>query len=655
MDFGIKRRFLYLEKNNKNKSKVYGLLFIYVLIGVLIFFGVNSIISSEDVTQIEYSQLISMAEDDKIISLEIEDSGYVRARDLNGLYYKTYAPNFLTDQQYVYGLASRGIEIKYVNSLENSWWVSILTLLLPIFLLLFMFSFLFRSRGGAAGQSMNFIKSPAKKYENKKNKVSFNDVAGVKEAKEELTDVIKFLKNPKTFNKLGARMPKGVLLVGPPGTGKTLLARAVAGEAEVPFFYISGSDFVELFVGVGAARVRDLFNQAKANAPAIIFIDEIDAVGRQRGAGLGGGHDEREQTLNSILVEMDGFDPSIGIIVMAATNRADVLDKALLRPGRFDKKVVVDRPDAQGRKEILKIHFRGKKISPDMDLDILAKITPGFVGADLENLVNEAALLAARSGKKYITMKDCEEAVERVLAGPERKTRILTDQEKEVVAYHELGHALLGTLLPNSDPVHKVTIIPRGYAALGYTLQLPTEDRYLMSKSELLDDIVVMLGGRAAEEIIFEEITSGAENDLKRATEMARRMVENYGMSEKIGPVFWGSESEETFLARELFREKNYSDETAKELDSEVKRIINYSYEKAKKILNENRKKLEIITQYLLKVETINGKELKDLLSKDIDDLNDFVDNFGDSSTIQEEVRVINYEYTTRKNKFTEG
>jgi len=636
-------------QNKRNQPRVFWLLLIYITIGILIYVGVSSLIGTQDITKIEYSELVQMLEDKKIVSLEIEDSGYARARDQRGLYYETYAPNLLSDQQYVYGLANQGIEIKYVRSLENSWWISILTFLLPVFLLIFLFTFLFRSSGGGANQGMNFIKSPAKKYDPEKNRTTFNDVAGVKEAKEELTDVVKFLKDPKIFNRLGARMPKGVLLVGEPGTGKTLLARAVAGEANVPFFYISGSDFVELFVGVGAARVRDLFNQAKANAPAIIFIDEIDAVGRQRGAGLGGGHDEREQTLNSILVEMDGFDPSIGIIVMAATNRPDVLDKALLRPGRFDKKVVIDRPDAEGRKDILKIHFRGKKIAPDVDLDVLARATPGFVGADLENLVNEAALLAARNGEKFITMKDCEEAIERVMVGPERKTRVLSDQEKEVVAYHELGHAILGTILPNADPVHKVTIIPRGYAALGYTLQLPSEDRYLMNKSEILDDIAVMLAGRAAEEIIFDEITSGAENDLKRATEMARRMVESFGMSEKIGPVAWASESEETFLARELFREKNYSDETAKELDSEIKQIINKSYEKAKSVLIDNKEKLELIAQYLLKKETITGKELKELLQKDIDDLKEYVESFGVSSTLEEE-RVVNYEYLPREN-----
>jgi len=568
-----------------------------------------------------------MIEKGEILSIEIDDSGYVRAKSKEGIFYKTYAPNLLSDQQYVYGLASQGIQVQYVKSFGNSWWVTLLTIFLPLFLFIIMMNLLLRPAKGSPTEGMTFIRSPAKKYTDSKNRVTFDDVAGVKEAKEELQDIIKFLKDPKAFTKLGARMPKGVLLVGPPGTGKTLLARAVAGEANVPFFYISGSDFVELFVGVGAARVRDLFNQAKAHAPSIIFIDEIDAVGRQRGAGLGGGHDEREQTLNAILVEMDGFDPNIGVIVMAATNRPDVLDRALLRPGRFDKKIVVDIPDAEGRKEILKIHFRGKKVAPDVDLDVLARATPGFVGADLENLVNEAALLAARSGEKYITMAHCEEAIERVIAGPERKTRILSQEEKEVVAYHELGHAILATLLPNADPVHKVTIIPRGYAALGYTLQLPTEDKYLMSKSEILDDLVVLLGGRAAEEIVFRDITTGAENDLKRATIIARKVVAELGMSEKIGPVAWSDESEETFLARELFREVNYSDETAKEIDFEIKRLINDSYEKAKIILLENKEKLDLIAKYLLEKEAISGEELKNLLEKDVKELENLVDS----------------------------
>jgi cell division protease FtsH len=477
---------------------------------------------------------------------------------------------------------------------------------------------------------MKFTKSPAKKYDPQKDKITFKDVAGIEEAKEELEDIVSFLKDPKSFNNLGARMPKGVLLVGQPGTGKTLAARAVAGEAQVPFFYISGSDFVELFVGVGASRVRELFNQAKAENPAIIFIDEIDAVGRQRGAGLGGGHDEREQTLNSLLVEMDGFDPSAGIIVMAATNRPDILDKALLRPGRFDKKITIDAPDLKGREEILKIHFRGKKIAKDLDLEVLARSTPGFVGADLENLVNEAALLAARDNREFITMDDCQEAIERVIAGPARKSRKLSEKEKKIVTYHELGHAILGYLLPNSDPVHKITIVPRGNAALGYTLQLPLKEKYLMSEDELRDRIVTLLGGRAAEEIIFDEITSGAGNDLKQSTELAKKMIMQLGMSKKIGPISWGEEEGEVFLGRELTKMKNYSQETAKEIDSEIKSFILSSYEKAKKILTENKERLKLLAIYLYNIETLDGKVFKELMKKDIEDLRNFILNNDD-------------------------
>ncbi|MFA6842180.1 MAG: ATP-dependent zinc metalloprotease FtsH [Defluviitoga tunisiensis] len=638
----------------QRKNNVLGLLMMYIIIALFIYLGISSLLNTQDVTKVEYSELVQMIEKKEILSIEIDDSGYIRAKSKEGIFYKTYAPNLLIDQQYVYGLANQGIEVKYVRSFGNSGWVTLLTIFLPLVIFIIMLNLLLRPGKGSASEGMTFIRSPAKKYTGTKSKVTFDDVAGVKEAKEELEDIIKYLKDPRAFTKLGARMPKGVLLVGPPGTGKTLLARAVAGEANVPFFYISGSDFVELFVGVGAARVRDLFNQAKANAPAIIFIDEIDAVGRQRGAGLGGGHDEREQTLNAILVEMDGFEPNSGVVVMAATNRPDVLDKALLRPGRFDKKVVVDIPDVEGRKDILKIHFRGKKVAPDVDLEVLARATPGFVGADLENLVNEAALLAARSGDKYITMAHCEEAIERVIAGPERKTRILSQEEKEVVAYHELGHAILATFLPNSDPVHKVTIIPRGYAALGYTLQLPTEDKYLISKSEILDDLVVLLGGRAAEEIVFKDITTGAENDLKRATQIARKVVAELGMSEKIGPVSWSDESEETFLARELFQEVNYSDETAKEIDLEIKRLINESYEKAKTMLMEQREKLDLIAKYLLEKETISGEDLKKLLDTDVNELKNLVDDMLHPKTPEYE-RVPHYEYFIRKNKFIEG
>ncbi len=608
-----------------------GPLIIYLLLAILIFTSISRM-NSTDAQEISYTELVNMLDKGQIISLEIDDSGHVTAKAGNGTLFKTYAPTMVVDEAYTRSLVKDGIRIKYNQSSGSSWWMSILIYMAPIAIMILFWLWIFKgigNRGGGA-PGMKFTKSPAKKYDPQKDKITFKDVAGIDEAKEELEDIVSFLKDPKSFNNLGARMPKGILLVGQPGTGKTLAARAVAGEAQVPFFYISGSDFVELFVGVGASRVRELFNQAKAESPAIIFVDEIDAVGRQRGAGLGGGHDEREQTLNSLLVEMDGFDPSSGIIVMAATNRPDILDKALLRPGRFDKKISIDSPDLKGREQILKIHFKGKKIAKDIDLEVLARSTPGFVGADLENLVNEAALLAARERREYITMEDCQEAIERVIAGPARKSRKLSDKEKKIVTYHELGHAILGYLLPNSDPVHKITIVPRGHAALGYTLQLPLEEKYLMSEDELKDRIVTLLGGRAAEEIVFDEITSGAGNDLKKSTEITKKMIMQLGMSKKIGPISWGEEEGEVFLGRELTKMKNYSQETAKEIDTEIKSFVLNSYEKAKNMLTENRDRLELLAIYLYNIETIDGKEFKELMKKDIEDLRDYVLNNDD-------------------------
>jgi cell division protease FtsH len=608
-----------------------GPLIIYLLLAILIFTSISRL-NSSDAMEISYTELVNMLDKGQIISVEITDSGNVTAKAANGTLYQTYAPTLVVDETYTRSLVKDGIRIKYIESSGSSWWMTILIYLAPIAIMIVFWLWIFRSMGnnGGGGPGMKFTKSPAKKYDPQKDKITFKDVAGIEEAKEELEDIVSFLKDPKSFNNLGARMPKGILLVGRPGTGKTLAARAVAGEAQVPFFYISGSDFVELFVGVGASRVRELFNQAKAESPAIIFIDEIDAVGRQRGAGLGGGHDEREQTLNSLLVEMDGFDPSAGIVVMAATNRPDILDKALLRPGRFDKKITIDTPDLKGREEILKIHFKGKKIAKDLDLEVLARSTPGFVGADLENLVNEAALLAARDRREFITMDDCQEAIERVIAGPARKSRKLSEKEKKIVTYHELGHAILGYLLPNSDPIHKITIVPRGNAALGYTLQLPLEEKYLMSEDELKDRIVTLLGGRAAEEIIFNEITSGAGNDLKKSTEMAKKMIMQLGMSKKIGPISWGEEEGEVFLGRELTKMKNYSQETAKEIDSEIKSFILTSYKKAKDILNENKERLKLLAIYLYNIETIDGKQFKELMKKDLEDLRNFVLNNDD-------------------------
>ncbi len=487
-------------------------------------------------------------------------------------------------------------------------------MLLPIIFFIAFWLFILRQSQAGAGQALSFGKSRARRLSDTQAKVTFADVAGVDEAKQELQEIIDFLKNPDKFQALGAKIPRGVLLLGNPGTGKTLLARAVAGEAGVPFFHISGSDFVEMFVGVGASRVRDLFDQAKAHRPAIVFIDEIDAVGRHRGAGLGGGHDEREQTLNQLLVEMDGFDPNLGVILMAATNRPDVLDPALTRPGRFDRRVIVDNPDAKGRHEILNVHIKGKPLASDVDIELLSKRTAGFSGADLANLVNEAALLAARRNKNQLTTAEFDESVERVVAGPERKSRIIHDREKSVLAYHEVGHALLAKLLPNSDPPHKVTILPRGMA-LGYTLTLPSEDRYLMSKSQMLDEMTVFLGGRVAEQIVFSEITTGAQNDLERCTEMARRMVCEFGMSENLGPLTLGRRNGPVFLGRDFHEDRNYSEEVAAKIDVEIRNIVDACYDKATQMLTEHREILDRIVNVLLEKETIGSEELDRLIN----------------------------------------
>ena len=463
---------------------------------------------------------------------------------------------------------------------------------------------------------MNFGKSKAKLYNDDKKKVRFKDVAGADEEKQELVEVVEFLKDPRKFAELGARIPKGVLLVGPPGTGKTLLARAVAGEAGVPFFSISGSDFVEMFVGVGASRVRDLFENAKKNAPCIIFIDEIDAVGRQRGAGLGGGHDEREQTLNQLLVEMDGFGANEGIIIVAATNRPDILDPALLRPGRFDRQITVDRPDVKGREAVLKVHARNKPLDESVNLKAIAARTPGFSGADLENLLNEAALVAARQNKKKVDMTDIDEATDRVIAGPAKKSRVISKKERNIVAFHEAGHTVIGVVLEEAEMVHKVTIVPRGQAG-GYAVMLPKEDRYFMTKPELLDKIVGLLGGRVAEEIVFGEVSTGAHNDFQRATGIARRMVTEFGMSEKLGPLQFGQSSGgQVFLGRDLHNEQNYSDKIAYEIDVEIQTIIKECYAKAKKVLTENRDKLDLIANTLLEVETLDAEQIKHLVEK---------------------------------------
>ena len=502
-----------------------------------------------------------------------------------------------------------------VTEKSESLFVTILSLLTPfgILIIFFIFWFLFMNSGaqGGAGsnKTMSFGKSRAKILNpTDKTKVTFNDVAGVDEEKEELEEIVEFLKNPRKFTEMGARIPKGVLLVGQPGTGKTLLAKAVAGEAGVPFFIISGSDFVEMFVGVGASRVRDLFEEAKKKAPCIVFIDEIDAVGRQRGAGLGGGHDEREQTLNQLLVEMDGFSANEGVIVLAATNRPDVLDKALLRPGRFDRQIVVSAPDVKAREEILEVHSRKKKLAPDVDLKTIAKNTSGFSGADLENVLNEAALLAARRNKPEISMTEVEDAMVKVTMGPEKRTRVRSEKEQKLVAYHEAGHAVVSRFLPTQDPVHQISIIPRGMAG-GYTMYRPTEDKSFMSRTEMIENIVSLLGGRVSEKLVLDDISTGASNDIERATKIARNMVTKYGMSERVGTITLGQNQEEVFLGRDFAQSKEYSEETAAIIDEEVKSIIDYAYKKAAEILNANMDKLHVVAGILLEKEKIDGEE----------------------------------------------
>jgi len=507
---------------------------------------------------------------------------------------------------------SKGLVVSVEPAPQWGNYVGLLGFLLPTLLLIGVFVFMMRQAQGSNNQALSFGKSRARLFTGNKPTITFADVAGVDEAKQELTEVVEFLKYPDKFNALGARIPRGVLLVGPPGTGKTMLARAVAGEAGVPFFSISGSEFVEMFVGVGASRVRDLFDQAKRNSPCIIFVDEIDAVGRHRGAGLGGSHDEREQTLNQILVEMDGFDSQTNIIVVAATNRPDVLDPALLRPGRFDRQVVLDRPDIKGRVAILGVHSRGKPLDKGINLETIAKVTPGFSGADIENLVNESAILAARRNRKTITMSEMEEAIDRVIAGPERRSRIISDREKAITAYHEVGHALVARMLPNVDPVHKISIISRGMMG-GYTRVLPGEDRYMWSRSQFKDNLAFALGGRAAEEIIFQEITTGASNDIERVTEMCRQMVMRYGMSPKLGPMALGRKEELVFLGREISEQRNYSDEIAYEIDKEVRALVDEAYARAKEILTTYKDKLVEISELLIEKETLDAADFEAL------------------------------------------
>ena len=588
------------------------LLLILVVISCIDYFSMQKT-TRQEVGYTQFLQEVNAGNVEKVTIVQ----NTLRVTGTDGKEYTTVTPDAPNSDPGLYDkLAAKNINVTAENPPEPPWWSQMLSSILPILLLCGVWFYMMQQTQGGGGRVMNFGKSRARMSGGDKVKVNFGDVAGADEAKQELEEVVEFLKHPKKYNDLGARIPKGVLLFGPPGTGKTLLAKAVAGEAGVPFFSISGSDFVEMFVGVGASRVRDLFEQAKKNAPCIVFIDEIDAVGRQRGAGLGGGHDEREQTLNQLLVEMDGFAANEGIIIIAATNRPDILDPALLRPGRFDRQIVVDKPDVRGRLAILKVHAKGKPIAKDADLDILARRTPGFTGADLANLVNEAALLAARRDKHQIGMTELEEAIERVMAGPERKSHIMSDEEKRLTAYHEGGHTLVGMMLEHADPVHKVTIIPRGRAG-GYTLMLPKEDRNYATRSELLDRLKVAMGGRVAEEVVLKEISTGASQDIKQASQIVRSMVMQYGMSDVLGPVSYGEGADhQVFLGRDLNNQRNYSEEVASEIDKEVRRIMEDAYEACRQIITENRDKLELIANALLERETLTAAELEELIRR---------------------------------------
>ena len=587
------------------KNVTFYLLIIIVAIWMIDYYSASTV-SKTDIT---YSAFMKHVQQDEVKQVTIVDN-VISGKLKDGKDFSTVAPS---DDSLIPTLRARDIEIKAELPPQPPWWTTILSSLLPMLLIVGIWFMLMQQSQGCGGRVMNFGKSRARRYDEDNIKITFKDVAGADEAKQELEEVVEFLKHPKKYNDLGAKIPKGVLLYGPPGTGKTLLAKAVAGEAGVPFFSISGSDFVEMFVGVGASRVRDLFEQAKKSAPCIVFIDEIDAVGRQRGAGLGGGHDEREQTLNQLLVEMDGFGANEGIIMIAATNRPDILDPALLRPGRFDRQIVVDRPDIKGRQEILKVHVKGKPISPEVELGVIARRTPGFTGADLSNLVNEAALMAARKNKNKIDMPEMEEAAERVIMGPERRSRVISDKEKRLTAYHEGGHTLVGMLLDNTDPVHKVTIIPRGRAG-GYTLSLPKEDRYYATRSEMLDELKVLLGGRVAEALVLKEISSGASNDLQRATSLARQMICEYGMSPELGPMTFGHRQDQVFLGRDIGRDKDYSEEVAAKIDKEIRKFIDEAYQKTESLLNENMDKLHLIADALIERETLEGEEIDQLM-----------------------------------------
>jgi len=603
----------YFMNTTRNRSSIVYLLLFIAIISLVIYNFQQQNSSKEGLT---ISQLAQDIKNDKVGRVVVDDNTLIATYKDGTQKEAQKEPNAtFVEQLKQFGVTEENLSTEHLT-LEvkaPSAWMGIMTALgyfLPFLILLGVFWFVFRQAQGSNNAALSFGKSRARMFSSEQPKVTFEDVAGVDESKEELREVVEFLREPEKFINLGARIPKGVLLVGPPGTGKTLLAKAVAGEAGVPFFSISGSEFVEMFVGVGASRVRDLFEQAKRHSPCIVFIDEIDAVGRQRGAGLGGSHDEREQTLNQMLVEMDGFDTDTNVIIMAATNRPDILDPALLRPGRFDRRVILDRPDMRGREAILKVHVKGKPLAPDVDLKDLARATPGFVGADLENLVNEAAILAARRNKKVINMDELQASIERVIAGPERKSRLISDEEKRIIAYHEAGHAVVMNALPEADPVHKVSIISRGQMG-GFTLALPEEDRTLMPRKKLFADLVGLLGGRAAEELVFDDITSGAANDIERVTKIARSMVTRLGMSEALGQMVYGQKEELIFLGREISEQRDYSEAVAQKIDEEVRRLVDEAYQKAKEILTYYRDKLDGVAEKLLELETISREEFE--------------------------------------------
>ena len=585
-------------------------LVLYLLIIAIAVFAIDSLAGqNNNKAEMSYTGFVQQVQQKKVESVTITNDHGIKGKLKNGTDFVSYAPS---DDTLIKTLTDNGVEITAAPPEQPSWWVSLLGSAIPIIILVVVFFFIMQQTQGGGGRVMNFGKSRAKMMGDGNVKVKFNDVAGAEEAKQELTEVVEFLKDPGKFTSIGATIPKGVLLAGPPGTGKTLLAKAVAGEAGVPFFTISGSDFVEMFVGVGASRVRDLFGQAKKNAPCIIFIDEIDAVGRQRGAGLGGGHDEREQTLNQLLVEMDGFSANEGIITLAATNRPDILDPALLRPGRFDRQVVVGRPDLRGREAILKVHARNKPMADDVDLKTIAKKTPGFTGADLSNLLNEAALLAARLNKKIITMAELEEASEKVSMGPERRSHIVSEKDRKLTAYHESGHAIVAHLLPHANPVHKVTIIPRGYAG-GYTMMLPKEEHDYKTKAQLLADIRVSLGGRIAEALVLGDISTGASGDLQTVTSTARSMVMRWGMSDTLGPIVFGEQQEQVFLGKNIGHERNFSEEVASKIDVEVHQIVDEAYRDVEKLLTDNMDFLHNMANALLEEETIDSTAVANL------------------------------------------